>query len=291
MIKSMTGYGQAASKDQNLSLKIEIKSVNNRYLDTKIRLPRELNPIEQDILSYIRSKIKRGSLNVYITLSGKIGSLREIKFDNELVTQLVLISDTLSKKHGLKGIGVKDILTFPGVFEADSPDPDIKMLKTLIMPVLDNALNAFDSTRIKEGLELKTDLLENISLIASLYKKLNNTLPLIQETLKNNFETKINTLLNDKEIDPARLSQEISILMEKSDINEELVRISAHLDNLKNIINNGGPCGKKTDFYLQELNREINTSLSKLRQINACDILLEMKEIAEKVREQAHNIE
>lgn len=287
----MTGYGQSINKNPEFSVKIEIKAVNNKYLDAKVKLPRELYPLEQEILSVVRNRIKRGSITIFINISGKIISQSKLKIDQNMVKQIMDISNELEKKYSLAGLKINDILTFPQVFETERAETDIDKMRQLIMPVLKESIEVFDHTRIKEGKILKTDLLNNIEKLKKLYSDLLELLPKILEAIKEKFLKKIEILSNEIEFDKSRMEQEICFLMEKADINEEIVRISAHLGNLETIICNGGSCGKKIDFYLQELNREINTSLSKLKHVDTGKLLLNMKETTEKIREQVQNIE
>lgn len=295
MIMSMTGYGRGESLLYERKFLIEIKSVNHRYNDIYIKLPKIMNLFEDKIKKEILNAISRGKTEVYITYQSFSKKDIKISFNENLSDAYIDVINKVSEKYHLKKDDVlSSLLKFEDVITIDNnyldknlEDEYFKSLSAALKEAIDN----FIKMRISEGQMLEEDLRAKLSQLQIIITNINNIYPEALIESQNKLKTRITDALKDISIDENRLLQELSILADKYCIDEEITRFYSHLEQFDDILNNGGIVGRKLDFLLQEMNREANTIGSKSNNINITKLVVELKSVIEKVREQVQNIE
>ena len=284
-MKSMTGYGLYQKSDENYNVKIEIKSVNNRYAEINIRLPKNLFAIEDKIRKFIKDTVKRGKVDVFINIEYLSQNNEDIKLNIPLAKAYMKNLLDLKEELELKDpISLRDIYTFQGVVTSSISDEEDHELNNLIFQTLEGAVKKFDEFRKIEGENLKADLKEKIKNIKTLNDEIKDLAPI---SLEENIESQ----LKDQSLDKARLSTEVALMCDKLAIDEEITRIYSHIDQFNDIIKDTNPIGRKLDFLLQELNRESNTIGSKSTNTKIINTIVVLKSEIEKIREQIQNIE
>lgn len=294
MINSMTGFGRAEFVNSDYDLTVEIKTVNNKFLDIQIKMPYFLNFCEESIKNLIRSKLNRGRVDVFIRGVKKFSKENaSLDVNYDLAFSYFEAYKNISKNLGLEGsLTLGNIIKNEGVVDLKYLDKDQDVLKENILISIEKALLELLDMRKNEGENLKKDLLENILVFEENLKKiklsskdvLNNQIEKLKEKLK-----LLSCDLTESEIN--RLNLEIVFYTDKLDINEEITRLYSHIENFKKFLNQLGPIGKKMDFLLQEMNREVNTIASKSNSFLISSYVIEMKVTLEKLREQVQNIE
>lgn len=286
-MKSMTGYGEASQNIKGAKVTVQIRSVNHRHLDLQVRAPREHLSFEEDVRKLVRAKISRGRIDLYVNRYAGKGQSRKLEMDEALVGQYVAGVSQLQKKYKLAGeIGVSLLSTIPDVFHVREVEIDSATERQAVMKALTAALRKLEQSREREGAHLRADMESQITHLREVVKSLEaraaeNGLRL----QKGPSGEAQNGGFGEKE--PA----EISNLVFKGDINEELVRLKTHVVALAKVVREREPVGKRIDFMLQEVNRELNTISSKVPYIPVTQLVLQGKERVEKIREQAQNIE
>ena len=291
MIKSMTGYGKSSLSINLREDQVEIKTVNHKYIDTNIRLPRSISYLEDDIRKLITSKLKRGKVDVLITFENFNKDDNEIKINKELAKMYIDSFKDLAQEENLStNIDVTEITKLPDVVIVKS-NIDEEQIKTELLQVVENAVNNLIEMRQSEGNRISGDILAKISQIEEKNEEIFGlSTGLIREYVVK-LETRIKEILKTEELDKSRLMQEIVIYADKCSVEEEVTRLRSHISQLREIIKSKEPTGKKMDFLIQEMNRETNTIGSKANNLEITNRVIDIKTILEDIREQVQNIE
>jgi len=292
MIKSMTGYGGAKGTSGKLEISIEVKSVNNRYLDSSIKLPRVFNSLEESLKTIVHNAISRGKVDVYISIDSSKSDDIEIKINKPLVKAYVAALRDIAWENELsKDIRVADLTRFPDILQAEKREADVEKLSVDISKILKSALENFNNMRNREGEKLGSDMLARLDVIEKLTTQAEEVSPRSVEEYRKKLEARITEVLQSSNIDEARILTEAAIFADRVAINEEVVRLRSHIAQLRDILSSDEPVGRKIDFIVQELNREANTIGSKGNDTEMSKIIVDLKAEIEKIREQAQNIE
>jgi uncharacterized protein (TIGR00255 family) len=293
MIKSMTGYGRAKREIGGRNILVEIKSVNNRYLDCSVKVPKIFGFLEDKIKSYLSAKgISRGKIEVYVSIDilEEIGI--SVELDTAYAASYIKALRRLSEEFGLTNdISTMAVAANRDIFSVKKADEDMEREWNNLLPVLDEATAAFIASREREGANMKADIEAKKCRVMELAAKI---APLSEADVKNQYakiEARIKQLIGDVAVDEARLITECAIFADKIAIDEELVRLASHFEAFDGILATDEPVGRKLDFLLQEINRETNTIGSKACDVAIAKIVVEIKSELEKIREQIQNIE
>ena len=291
MIKSMTGYGKSSLSINLREYQVEVKTVNHKYIDTNIRLPRSISYLEDDIRKLITSKLKRGKVDVLITFENFNKDDNEIKINKELAKMYIDSFKDLAQEENLStNIDVTEITKLPDVVIVKS-NIDEEQIKTELLQVVENAINNLIEMRQSEGIRISDGILDKISQIEEKNEEIFGlSTGLIREYVVK-LETRIKEILKTEELDKSRLMQEIVIYADKCSVEEEVTRLRSHISQLREIIKSKEPTGKKMDFLIQEMNRETNTIGSKANNLEITNRVIDIKTILEDIREQVQNIE
>lgn len=291
-MKSMTGFGSSSLELEDCIIDIEIKSVNNRYLDFNFLMPSYLNFMLEDMKSLIKSKLKRGRVDVFIKIKKYQLSVDSVDINYELAEKIKEKLDSLNEKLDMKSdINVRDLVQYEDVMSFTYKDLDNEFLHDNILKVLDEAVNKIYSMRSIEGDNLEKDLSENLSKIETEITKIASLTENSVKEYRENLFKKISELLDEEKIDKDRMYLEVALMADKSDINEELKRFDSHIVQFKSTMDIKHSIGRKLDFIIQEMNREINTISSKSNDESISVCVIEVKSLIEKLREQVQNIE
>lgn len=294
-MKSMTGYGQAVQTNDAYELTIELKSVNNRFLDLQIRMPKELNPFESLIRKIAKEKIQRGRVDVFINLTPLKSGNKQISVDWPLLQQLVTELQNGGKEHfGIVDFPVEQVLVkameqSDFVTLIDQPTEE-DTLEELVQVVANEAFTQLAASRESEGAGIQKVLVDYGSKVQALVVELNGFVDEYEADFQQRYQAKLEEYLGNT-VDQDRLLTELAILLERGDIHEELDRLSIHIEKLAKLLQATEPVGRELDFLLQEMNREVNTIGSKSSPIQIKDIVVQLKTILEKIREQIQNVE
>ncbi len=291
MIKSMTGYGKSSLSINSREYQAEIKTVNHKYVDTTIRIPRIISYLEDDVRKLITSKLKRGKVDVLITFDNFNKDDNEIKINKELAKMYIDSFKDLAQEENLStNIDVTEITKLPDVVIVKS-NIDEEQIKTELLQVVENAVNNLIEMRQYEGNRISGDILAKISQIEEKNEEIFSlSTGLIHEYVVK-LEARIKELLKTEELDKSRLMQEVVIYADKCSVEEEVTRLRSHISQLRELINSEEPTGKKMDFVIQEMNRETNTIGSKANNLEITNRVVDIKTILEDIREQVQNIE
>lgn len=291
-IFSMTGYGKGEHNDGKRSITAEIKTINNRYCDINIKTPRHLRFYEDNIRKILKNSVQRGRIDVYINIDYISESDTVIVPNLALAKQYKNAIDLIKSELGLNNTpSIDTIIKFQDVLVAKEDDQDEDELKVCLENAMKAAVQNLLNMRESEGIQLKDDIESSRDKILELIENIKLNSHTIVEDYKNKFELRIKDLLGSHELDENRLYNEIVIYADKSDINEEIVRFKSHMAQLSVALISGGQVGRKLDFIIQEANREINTIGSKIGNLDIIQIVIEIKNLLEKIREQIQNIE
>lgn len=292
MLRSMTGYGRAQFADEDLKFTVEIKSVNHRFLETVVKMPKKYSLLEERVKDLIRSKLHRGRVDVWVgieELSTQPGSLM---VDKDLAMDYYNSLKELAEFAGIPAeISVYELSSLDGIVSLQEQETDLEQIWEKIKITFLEALEQLVVMRVKEGKRLGEELDNRIVMLLGLLSEIEARIPEVAEAYKSRLHERINNLAEDIEIDPGRLAIEVAIFAEKSDITEEVVRFKSHLNQLGDSIFSGEPVGRKMDFLMQELNREINTIGSKSPDLLLSQKVVDAKSEIEKMREQIQNVE
>ncbi len=289
MIHSMTGFGRAEADQQGSSLQVEIRSVNQRHLDIYLRLPETLNSLEAKIREQVKQTLARGKVDIGIRLGTTTDSESAPAINQSKLEGVLTLLHTIAERAGdtVAKANALDILQWDGVLEKQRVG--IEQIEPVLMGCLTEALALLTESRQREGASLATTLQERVSDIRAQIERINSAYPAAREGYHTRLRQKLeDTVIN---IDEQRLAQELVIFAQKSDLEEELDRLNVHLNEMLRILAEGGPCGRKLDFLMQELNREANTIASKSIHTDITQAAVEMKVLIEQMREQIQNIE
>ena len=293
MAISMTGFGRGEYKDDNYQFLVECKTINHKYADINIRLPRKLSFLEDKARILVKDYIKRGRVDLYIKLDLLGSEDVNLKFDEELATQYVSILKKIKDKFDLvDDISVMNIAKFPDVIKTEEKEDDEDKLWSMLKVALENALLKLKEMRSEEGKKLAEDIQNRCDLLKNYIEDIEKYSYNVVIDYKEKLKNRISDMLEDPSIiDESRLAQEVAIYADKSSITEEIVRFKSHIEQLKNTVVKNESIGRKIDFLIQEMNRETNTIGSKSSDLNITNLVVEVKSELEKIREQIQNIE
>lgn len=293
MAISMTGFGRGEYKDDNYQFLVECKTINHKYADINIRLPRKLSFLEDKARILVKDYIKRGRVDLYIKLDLLGSEDVNLKFDEELATQYVSILKQIKDKFDLvDDISVMNIAKFPDVIKTEEKEDDEDKLWLMLKVALENALLKLKEMRSEEGKKLAEDIQNRCDLLKNYIEDIEKYSYNVVIDYKEKLKNRISDMLEDPSIiDESRLAQEVAIYADKSSITEEIVRFKSHIEQLKNTVVKNESIGRKIDFLIQEMNRETNTIGSKSSDLNITNLVVEVKSELEKIREQIQNIE
>lgn len=292
MVKSMTGFGRGEYTANERKMTVELKSVNHRYCDINIRMPRKISFFENDIRNYVKKKVSRGKIDIYISYEDNSEGNEGIFFNEDLARQYLKHFDYIAASFDLENdIRVSQLTKYPDVLKIEEQDPDEELLWNTLKDALDIAIEKLIEARTIEGESLKADILGKLLLIEEAINNINIKSPCVINDYKVKLENRINELLNNSAIDESRLATEVAIIADKCCIDEETVRLTSHVNHMRKTLDLNIPIGRKLDFLAQEMNREANTILSKANDIHISNYALELKTEIEKIREQIQNIE
>ena len=286
----MTGYGRSEEISERFILNIEIRSVNSRFLDFSPRIPRILIPFEDDAYKLIKKRIERGRVSLSCKLEYLQGHSNKMSLNKEKLVEYIGVIKDIQKKISIEDMPkIGDIIRFPDMLVTDEENSDDD-LKTKFITALNKAIDEVEKSRKEEGDNIKEDLSKRINLLISFIDEIRNKILDDKDKALDKYKKKIQALVNTLNLDEARLYQEIGILAEKKDITEELVRLDSHIGLFKKYMNSKDNKGKKLNFLIQEMGREINTIGSKTDDLGVSHISVDMKDELEKIREQVQNI-
>ena len=288
----MTGFGRCEVADEKRKFTVELKSVNHRYLDVNIKMPKKLNFFESAIRNLLKEYIERGKVDVYITYEDYTEDNYSLRYNAALAGEYLGYLNAMAEEFHLENdIRVSTLSRYPDVFVMEEQDIDEKELWSGLEKALRGACEQFVDCRVKEGEALKADLLDKLDTMLSDVDFIEERSPQIMKEYRTRLEEKIQEILGDRQIDDARIATEVTIYADKVCVDEETVRLRSHIMTTKDTLLAGGSIGRKLDFIAQEMNREANTILSKANNIEISDIGIDLKTGIEKVREQIQNIE
>lgn len=292
MVRSMTGFGRSQADIPGYQATCEVRGVNHRFLDSHIRISRRYSILEDKIREEIKKYVNRGRIEININIEKTGESKRNIKLDKDLAIAYHNSLKELEKNLNISSaLGLMDIFGLPGVFSLEDQEEDQEMLWSLVQKSLGGAMNSLIQMRQKEGRNLANDILERNQLILSMVEKLDCRAPLVAKEYYDRLRKRLSELLAQEIIDEQRITQEAAMFADKSNITEEIVRLKSHVGYLHELMTVGGLIGRKCDFLLQEMFREINTIASKANDLEMSRIVVEAKAELEKIREQVQNIE
>ena len=292
MIKSMTGFGRSEIVKGNRKISVEIKSVNHRYLEAGIKMPKKLNVFESRMRDLLKRYATRGKIDIFINYEDDSESQVNLKFNQNIADEYMAIFNNMSEKYNLKNdMTVGGLARFPEVITMDEVQEDEEELWHFIEEAMKAALEQFVNTRILEGENLKKDLLGKLDHMEELVAFVEKRSPEIMKEYRSKLESKVKELLGDTTIDESRIATEVIIYADKICVDEETVRLRSHIEHARKCLNEEGGIGRKMDFIAQEMNREANTTLSKANDIEISNVAIDLKTEIEKVREQIQNIE
>ena len=291
MIKSMTGFGRSNLQENLREYQVEIKSVNHKYIDINIRMPRSISYLEDEIRKMIASKIKRGKVDVFITFDNYSDEGKSIKINKDIAKVYIQNLKELAEEEKIgANIEVTDITKLPDVLVINNNEDEDKIRQELSKAV-DNAVEKLIEMRKIEGEKMAQDMERRIEIVNDKMKEISKlSTGLIEEYIVK-LETRIKELLKTDEIDQTRLAQEVVIYADKCSVQEEITRLDSHISQFKDLINENKAVGKKLDFIIQEMNRETNTIGSKANNLEITNRVIDIKTELEDIREQIQNIE
>lgn len=292
MIKSMTGFGRCEVADEKRKFTVELKSVNHRYLDVNIKMPKKLNFFESTIRNLLKEYIERGKVDVYIIYEDYTEDNYTLRYNSALAAEYLGYLNSMAEEFHLDNdIRVSTLSRYPDVLVMEEQDIDEKELWSGLEKALRGACEQFVESRVKEGEALRNDLLDKLDAMLSDVDFIEERSPQIMKEYRMRLEEKIQEILGDRQIDDSRIATEVTIYADKVCVDEETVRLRSHIITTKDTLIAGGSIGRKLDFIAQEMNREANTILSKANNIEISDVGINLKTSIEKVREQIQNIE
>ena len=292
MLKSMTGYGRASATGAGKKVTVEIKSVNHRYSEVVVRLPKNLLPLEERIRGRILERISRGRVDCYLSVEEAGPKKMAVKVDKNLAAAYYkALREMLQELAMPPDVKLEHFLALPGVFAVEEPEEDLEELWPAVEQALAGALTALTEMRQTEGARLQSDILGRVDRLERLNQEIESRAPAVVEEYRERLQQRVLELVPGDAVEPARLAAEAVLFAERSSIAEEIVRIASHLHQLRLTGAQDGPVGRKLDFLVQELNREINTIAQKSSDLRISQLVVEVKSELEKIREQVQNVE
>ena len=292
MIKSMTGYGSAKGAVEGLQITVELKSVNNRYLDVSVRLPRSFLFAEDAVKTAVQRHISRGKVDVFVSVDSTDGGEMNVRVNEALLRGYLDALRHIAEEYKLPNDATAlSVSRFPDVLTVEKKDLDAEAISAGILDIAEHALNDFDAMRVREGARLRDDVLSRLGTIDALVTTVEKESPRTVEEYRARLESKMAEVLGSAGIDENRILAEAAIFADHIAVDEETVRLRSHMSQLKTMIDGSSPTGRKIDFLIQEFNREANTIGSKCQSSDIAHTVVDLKSEIEKIREQIQNIE
>lgn len=292
MIKSMTGYGAGTAQISGKTFSVEIKSVNSRYSDFSVKLPRIYTFLEDALRKAAGETIKRGKVDIYINVETSGESDVVVNLNKPLAEEYLSALRSLSEELGIASNATAEtFLRIPDVFSVEKAPEDNEAITAAVLEALRSALDSFDKMRIAEGEKLALDLKEHLAFIENATAEIEKRSPEIVNEYRRRIEERMRDILQGAAYDETRLLTEVAIFADKVNVNEEIVRLKSHVSQFLQMLEDGGCVGRKIDFLIQEMNREINTIGSKSNDLDVARIVIDVKAEIEKLREQIQNVE
>lgn len=292
MIKSMTGYGSAKGTVEGLEITVELKSVNNRYLDSSVRLPRSFLFAEEAIKSAVQSHISRGKVDVFVSVDSSQAGDMTVRVNEPLLKGYIEAIRHIAEEYSLSDdMTAMSVSRFPDVLSVEKKDLDAEAISAGICAIAEEALQDFDTMRQREGAKLRDDVLSRLDTIDKLVSAVESEAPNTVAEYRKRLEQKMQEVLGTTGIDENRILAEAAIFADHIAVDEETVRLRSHMSQLTTMINGSSPTGRKIDFLIQEFNREANTIGSKCQNSQIAHVVVDLKSEIEKIREQIQNIE
>lgn len=292
MVKSMTGFGRSERVTDAYKIVVEMKSVNHRFCDINIKLPKKISFFETNIRTYLKKYIERGKVDVFITYEDFSDDNVKLKYNKDVAEKYMGYFEEMSKDFGIENsITPAQLGVFPDVFTVEEQAVDQDELWKIIETSLDEAAKMFVQSRITEGENLKKDMIDKLDGMRAAVDYIEEISPELVEEYRRKLTDKITEVLDNPVIDENRIATEVVIYADKICVDEETVRLKSHISSTKKILEDGGSVGRKLDFIAQEMNREANTILSKANSLDVSDKAIQLKTDIEKVREQIQNLE
>lgn len=292
MIRSMTGFGRGENVGTVKQVTAEVKSVNHRYSEVLVKMPRHYSLLEETVRRTVLSQITRGRVEVYLKVENSTEPKRQVQVDKELaLAYYKALKELAEATQANLDLGVSNLAQLPDVLKVDEPKENIDEVWQEISLALEAALAILVEMREKEGLKLKEDLEVRLAYIRELNGKIALRGPVVVSQYREKLQNRLNELLDGGQVDETKLATEVAFFADRASIAEEIVRLNSHLDQFNQILQEKNPVGRKLDFLLQEMNREINTIGSKANDLEITQNVVEMKSELEKIREQVQNIE
>lgn len=291
-LKSMTGYGRAETERQGKVWTVEVKSVNNRFLDTKVKLPRNYGALEDRVRKKAGFYQQRGRVDLVVGVSGDFSDLVTVEVDVNLARNYKEQLSLLAEELGIDGrIGLSMLIGLPDVLTREQQSEDLDSVWPLLEQSIDSAFEQCVEMRVREGEALTADLVQRLELFTTVLDSIESSIPQVIADRETALRERLEKLLTVIDVDPARLAQEVAILADKSDVTEEMVRLRSHIAQFVDLLQSSEPVGRKLDFLIQEFLREVNTIASKINDAENAHKTVTLKSELEKMREQVQNIE
>lgn len=292
MIKSMTGFGRGEAALDARKITVEMKSVNHRFFEPAIKMPKKLNYYEAGIRTELKNYINRGKVDIFISYEDSSENKITLKYNEELAKEYMEIFKKMSKDFNISNdVNVSGLSRYPEVITTEEMLEDSEEIWSLLKTALCAACEQFVNTREIEGEKLKNDIIGKLDFMLDMVDRIEKRSPQIISEYREKLEAKIHELLADATIDESRIATEVTIFADKICVDEETVRLKSHIESTRETLLEGGACGRKLDFIAQEMNREANTILSKANDLETSNYAISLKTEIEKVREQIQNIE
>ena len=292
MIKSMTGYGRQKGENERREVQVEIKSVNHRYLDLNVKVPRIYSFLEEPIKTAVSAAVARGKVDIYLSITAKEGGDAKVSpnlaLAGEYLRALEQVRDTYSLKDD---ISVMELAHMPDLLTVAREEPDAEEVKTQVLEVLGRALEEYNAMRRTEGERLCEDIARRGQAIGKMVDQVEQRSPQSVEEYRQKIAQRMTEILGDSDSAEQRIRAEAALFADKVSVTEEVVRLRSHLSQLQKMVQGDAPVGRKLDFLVQELNREANTIGSKANDYELAQIVIEIKAEIEKIREQIQNLE
>jgi len=292
VVKSMTGFGRGEIESSGRTWAVELRCVNHRYLDLKMKLPRGYSSLEEKIRKKVSLYHQRGRVDLFLGVSGDFSNLMEVKVNFDLARGYQDALATLSGEFGLENSNSVDLLaSYPEVVTREQKNEDLDRIWPVLQEALGDALESCDIMRVQEGENLAEDLLNRLDIFTKTVDVIETAIPDLLLTREKNLNERLEKLLGKVQLDPLRLAQEVAIMADKTDVTEEIVRLRCHIGQFELFIKEGAGIGRKLDFLIQEFLREVNTLASKINDAVVAHHIVNLKSELEKMREQVQNIE
>ena len=291
-ILSMTGYGSAKGTVEGLNISAELKSVNNRYLDVSVRLPRGFLFAEEAVKAAVQQHISRGKVDVFLTVDSSQAADTVVRVNEPLLRAYLDAIDSIASEHGLQNdVTALSVARFPDVLSVEKAEADQDALREGLVALMDEALAEYDRMRLREGRKLREDVESRLVTVEALVSEVEAHAPETVEAYHNRLRQKLESVLEGKDVDEARVITECAVFADRVAVDEETVRLRSHIAQMRQMLSAGSPFGRKADFLIQEFNREANTIGSKCQNADIAKVVVDLKSEIEKIREQIQNIE